>query len=79
MEKTLLNSMISQFGLELRWHLEILLQHSKFKCSYGVSLHVGRELLECISRLHNYCIDKRAHDLCSEIDEIMPLQAPTLS
>ena len=44
----------------------------------GVSLHVGSELLECISWLHNYCIDKRSHDLCSEIDEIIPLQASPL-
>ena len=37
----------------------------------GVSLHVGSELLECSSRLHNYCIHMRFIDLCSEIDEFI--------
>ena len=44
----------------------------------GVSLHVGSELLECISRLHNYCIDMRPNDLCSEIDEIIPVPTSPL-
>ena len=44
----------------------------------GVSLHVGSELLECISQLHSYCIDTRPHDLCSEINKIIPLQASPL-
>ena len=39
----------------------------------GISLHVGSELLECISRLHNYCIEMRSNDLCSEIDEFFPV------
>ena len=43
-----------------------------------MSLHVGSELLECINQVHNYCIYKRSHDLCSEIDEIIPLQASQL-
>ena len=49
-----------------------------FKKPLGVFLHVGSELLECISWLHNYCIDTRSHDLCSEIDEIIPVQASPL-
>ena len=44
----------------------------------GVSLHVGSELLECISRLHNYCIDMRPNDVCSEIDEIIPVPTSPL-
>ena len=43
-----------------------------------VTLHVGSELLECISRLHNYCIYMRSNDLCSEIDETIPVPTSPL-
>ena len=43
-----------------------------------VSLSVGSEVLECISRLHNYCIDMRSHDLSEDIAEIIPLETSPL-
>jgi hypothetical protein len=59
------------FGLlTIKWQI--------LKKPLGGSLHVGSELLERISWLHNCCIDKRSHDLCSEIEEIIPLQATPL-
>ena len=43
-----------------------------------ISLTVGSEVLECISRLHNYCIDMRTHDLSEDIAEMLPLQTSPL-
>ena len=43
-----------------------------------VSLSVGSEVLECISRLHNYCIDMRSHDLSEDIAEIIPFESSPL-
>ena len=41
----------------------------------AVSLQVAAEVLEGISRLHNFCIDMRSCDLSEDIDEIIPLHA----
>ena len=43
-----------------------------------VSLGVGSEVLECISRLHNYCIDMRSQGLSEDIAEIIPLEKSPL-
>ena len=43
-----------------------------------VSLSVRSEVLECISRLHNYCINMRSHDLSEDIAEIIPLETSPL-
>ena len=43
-----------------------------------VSLSVGSEVLECISRLHNYCFDMRSQGLSEDIAEIIPLEKSPL-
>ena len=43
-----------------------------------VSLSVGSEVLECISWLHNYCIDMRSQDLSEDIAEIIPFETSPL-
>ena len=48
------------------------------KKSLFVSLSVGSEVLECISRLHNYCIDIRSQGLSEDIAEIIPLEKSPL-
>ena len=61
------------FGLlTTKWQL--------LKQPIGVSLNVAAEVLECISQLHNFCIDMRSHDLTSEqeIEEIIPVEASPL-
>ena len=61
------------FGLlTTKWQL--------LKQPIGVSLNVAAEVLECISQLHNFCIDMRSPDLTSEqeIDEIIPVEASPL-
>lgn len=35
---------------------------------------MGSEWLECICQLYTYCIDRRSNDICSEMDEILPVQ-----
>ena len=61
------------FGLlTTRWQL--------LKQPLGVSLIVATKALECISQLHNICIDMRSPDLTSEqeIEEIIPIEASPL-
>ena len=61
------------FGLlTTKWQL--------LKQPLGVSLNVAAEVLECISWLHNFCIDMRSPDLTSEqeIEEIIPVKASPL-
>ena len=43
-----------------------------------VSLSVGSEVLECISRLHNYCIDMRLQGLSEDIAEIIHIEKSPL-
>ena len=43
-----------------------------------VSLSVGSEVLECICRLHNYCIDMRSQGLSEDIAEIIPFEKSPL-
>ena len=51
---------------------------ANFEKPSAVSLQVAAEALEGISRLHNFCIDMRSHDLSEDIDEIIPLHASSL-
>ena len=44
----------------------------------AVSLQMAAEVLEGISRLHNFCIDMRSHHLSEDVDEIIPLHASPL-
>jgi hypothetical protein len=43
-----------------------------------VSLSVGSEVLECISWLHNYCINMRSQGQSEDIAEIVPLETSPL-
>jgi hypothetical protein len=43
-----------------------------------VSLSVGSEVLECISWLHNGCINMRSQGLSEDIAEIIPLEKSPL-
>ena len=43
-----------------------------------VLLSVGSEVLECISQLHNYCIDMRSQGLSANTAEIIPLEKSPL-
>ena len=59
------------FGLLItKWHL--------LKKPLFVSLSVRSEVLECISWLHNYCIDVRLQDLSEDKAEIIPLETSPL-
>ena len=51
---------------------------ANFKKSIRSITSHGSELLESISWLHYHCIDMRSYDLCSDIDEIISLQASPL-
>ena len=61
------------FGLlTTKWQL--------LKQPLGVSLSTAADVLECISCLHNFCINMRTSDLTNnqEIDEIIPVEASPL-
>ena len=56
------------FGLlTTKWQL--------LKQPLGVSLSTAADVLECISHLHNFCINMRTSDLTTnqEIEEIIPV------
>ena len=61
------------FGLfTTKWQL--------LKQPLGVSLSTAADVLQCISCLHNFCINMRTSDLTTnqEIDEIIPVEASPL-
>jgi hypothetical protein len=61
------------FGLlTTKWQL--------LKQPLGVSLNVTAEVLECISQLHNFCIDMRSPDLTieQEIGKNIPVEVSPL-
>ena len=51
---------------------------ANFEKAISSSLQVVAEVLEGISRLHNFCIDMRSCDLSEDIDEMIPLHASPL-
>ena len=73
------NYFLSQVRTRIEMALGLLTtKWQLFKKPLFVSLSVGSEVLECISQLHNYCIDMRSQDLSEDIAEIIPLETSPL-